>query len=302
MREYLASLTRGYDSKKIKYFILFNVLFGTVYTISIYDTFYIFIITLDSANLEVSPTAITQFLIRIIVLMLFQISMVIISIKIYEYMALKDEKITLSQRAIAYENEMQIIKQSTEAVTLLKHDMKNHLLMLGEMYRSDKKDEIEPYLDSILYQLDNDSIAQSNNFVIDSIINFKLGSARTKDFNVNVEISVPQALNIPPKDITAILGNLLDNAITATEKSEEKNINIKINYRMGNLIILIDNSFDGNLISENSKLKTTKVVKQNHGLGLKSVKIILEKYDGELETEYTSNVFSVSVLIPIEEK
>lgn len=300
MRKKSISVKSKYDLQKIIYLIICIILFGTIHTFITYDSFYVLMTLYTSDNPEMS-TIITQSIVRFVVIIIFRIFIVIFSLKMYEYMTLKDEKRALSQRAVAYENEMQIIKQSTEAVTLLKHDMKNHLLMLGEMYRNDKKDEIESYLDTILYQLDNDSIAQSNNFAIDSIINFKLGSARTKDFNVNVEISVPQVLNIPSHDLITVLGNLLDNAITATEKSQEKNINIKINYKMGSLIILIDNSFDGNLILENSSFKTTKVFQKNHGLGLKSVKNVLEKYDGELQIDYTNNVFSVSVLIPLDE-
>lgn len=209
-----------------------------------------------------------------------------------------NEKNILKQQNIAYENQAEIISQSTESIKSLKHDIKNHLIMLDQMYKNDKKDEVEPYIRKILKEIDSGAFSQSNNFVIDSIVNFKLRKLQNTDTKIYLDISVPQSINILAYDITVILGNLLDNAITAILQSDNKKLDLQISCNRGNLIILMDNSFDGKLIIENGKFKTTKSFKVNHGIGLANIEKSLESYGGEIRTEYTSDTFSVDVIVP----
>ena len=70
---------------------------------------------------------------------------------------------------------------------------------------------------------------------------------------------------------------------------------------MENLIILIDNSFNGDLIIENNKFKTTKPFKYGHGMGFNNISNVLENYGGEIRIEHTNNTFSVAVIIPYED-
>ena len=62
---------------------------------------------------------------------------------------------------------------------------------------------------------------QSGNLEIDSVLNLKLKEAEVKGIEVDVEIAVPEKLGMSAYDLTVILGNILDNAIEATEKAAE---------------------------------------------------------------------------------
>lgn len=86
-------------------------------------------------------------------------------------------------------------------------------------------------------------------------------------------------------DIYALLGNILDNAIEASEKrkkDEERVVNISTISKEGFIRIHEENFFDGDLIYENNVLKTTKQNKLYHGFGVKSIKLIAEKYHGDV--------------------
>ncbi|NLI89994.1 MAG: sensor histidine kinase [Epulopiscium sp.] len=111
-------------------------------------------------------------------------------------------------------------------------------------------------------------------------------------------MDIPKEINIPFFDITVVLGNLLDNAIEAVGKIEEdKYINIKLEYREGKFILEIKNSFNGVIIKEDDTICTSNLDKENHGIGLKSVKSVVEKYNGIMEIEYDESNFSVKVCI-----
>ena len=71
---------------------------------------------------------------------------------------------------------------------------------------------------------------------------------------------------------------------------------IEANYSKGRLILQIENTYKY-IKEENGKLKTTKEDSCIHGLGLESVKETVERYDGVVQVEYNSNIFTVIVIL-----
>lgn len=282
--KYIRSLSKDYSLPKSYYFAFFVVLFGTLY--------------LYTSQLSNEATTINHMIISGAVLITVNVTMIVINEKICNAIIMEHEQNIMKQQNEALKNQMEIINQSTEAIRLLKHDFKNHVMMLSNLYKNGQDDEVQAYVNTILGNLEDEALANSNNFVIDSIINFKLRCIKNSDIKFTININVPISIDINAHDLTAILGNLLDNAITACEKSKDKILDIKISSKMNNLVILINNSYDGKIINKNGKIKTTKLYKDSHGLGLTSIKKTLEKYDGEMRIGYTNTIFSTSIIIP----
>ena len=140
-----------------------------------------------------------------------------------------------------------------------------------------------------------EGICNSGNLVIDSIINYKL---RELDAScIYVDAYVPGEVNIPDIDMTTILGNLLDNSIQALKETRGKQIlRISINYSRGRMILQIENSYE-KILEENGELKTTKTEKEGHGIGLESIKEVVERYDGILQLDYKENLFVAFVVL-----
>ena len=118
---------------------------------------------------------------------------------------------------------------------------------------------------------------------------------------MQVEICIPEELNVDTADLCIILGNLLDNAIEAAEKCEkEKRIRLKILYGNRNIRIEIANTFDGEIHRmENGMYMTSKKDAKRHGIGLQSVQKCIDKYKGKLETDRSAegDYFIVRVLL-----
>jgi len=207
------------------------------------------------------------------------------------------EKQLLEQQSEFYIKQLKITNDAQDNIKFIKHDLKNHLVTIKAIaYEGDK---INDYINNIL-NLGNISneYANSGNSVIDSILNYKLQEAKKKDIEIEIDLKIPYQLNIQPYDIGVILGNLLDNAIEAASKNQnDKKIKVIIYFEKNNLSISITNTFNGILIIEGKKYKTTNKNKLNHGFGLLSVEKALEKYDGEMDISYTDSLFSVKVLM-----
>ena len=77
-------------------------------------------------------------------------------------------------------------------------------------------------------------------WAVDALVNYKYLLAVQKNIEMQVEICIPEELNVDTADLCIILGNLLDNAIEAAEKCEkEKRIRLKILYGNRNIRIEI---------------------------------------------------------------
>ena len=99
--------------------------------------------------------------------------------------------------------------------------------------------------------------------------------------------------------MVAILGNLLDNALTSSKDSDKKILQMETSVQNGYQVINIRNSCNIAPITEGGKLRSTKNDAAFHGFGLKSVARTLKKYDGDFAWEYDekNREFIVTVMI-----
>lgn len=258
-------------------------------------TIYLFTLLLDKATLTIP-----QVIVSGLVLLLVNGLIVFLDEKIYAAIRSQYEAETWRQQNVAYESQMELINQSMVTVKTLKHDMKNHFLFLQAAYENRKEEEFEAYMLQIMDKMDHAKHwMNSGNFVVDSIVNFKLQTLQDMDVDVQLVAELPPELAVSSFDLVIILGNLLDNAITALGQAQgQKKLSLHITYSKGSLIILLDNSYCGSLVVEGGQFKTTKRQVQNHGIGLNHIKQTVEQCGGELEIEYTQDVFSVATLLP----
>ena len=109
-------------------------------------------------------------------------------------------------------------------------------------------------------------------------------------------MSIPTEMNIIEDDMVIILGNILDNAIEACQKVENGRIHITGNYDRSVINIDITNSYNGEINKSDDVFVTSKDNKEEHGLGLLSVKSTIEKYNGVVEFNYDDRNFTTSCI------
>ena len=106
--------------------------------------------------------------------------------------------------------------------------------------------------------------------------------------------------------LITILGNLMDNAIEASEKLEKelRIIELSISQLDSYLDICIKNNHREVIIKSGQDFVSTKKESGTadnrlfHGIGLKNVRKTVEKLNGHINIEYTDTTFAVSALIP----
>ena len=195
---------------------------------------------------------------------------------------------------------MEIITRSNEELREFKHDLKNYLLPLQEAMETMPQSEMVKVWEKINQKIEDvQTLIQTGNSYVDSMINTKITLARSEKVDVKCTI-LSKMEGIDDLEFCSVFGNLMDNAIEAERKvTEKKEIIIFVEEKMGYLRLEIQNKIEKSVLNENSSLNTTKKDTSSHGIGHKSVKRTMEKVGGALKYYETGDLFCAEAVFPI---
>lgn len=201
----------------------------------------------------------------------------------------------LKMEAKRYED----IKNSSNRIRKIRHDIKNMLFSVKAEIDENNIDRAQGEINKILNDVNLiGSVIESENRTIDYIVNAKLGNIENRTVAVSGDISGMNRLK--DVDISIILGNILDNAVEATNGIENAVIVLSFFIKGNYQNILCKNTVSRSVLQNNPELVTAKNEKDNHGFGIKSVKEVAESYDGSVEFFEENNMFCVHIMIPLQ--
>ena len=180
----------------------------------------------------------------------------------------------------------------------LRHDMKNHLIVI-DGYASQHNDrKIHEYIHNISEDLSLTNAVDSGSHIVSALIAEKEDKAKLQNIRCEINISTP-GINIDDFSITTIIGNLFDNAIKAAAECEHGWIRFSITQTGSYMNIVIENSYSGIIIENNGEFTSTK--NDNvlpHGIGIKNVRKVVSNLNGHIDFSYASGYFSVKAELP----
>lgn len=251
-----------------------------------------------SANAGITHDFLTSsiFYLVIILLMLIAVSIIIL------YYDKKDQlkQKNMLMESLNYENQ-RLIRLYRERETLY-HDFKNHLLTLDSWVQRGDLKEYHAYMERIRKPfLERPAERRTGHEVIDLILNHKVGEAEKSGIRVNCEILgyIDFKLDMTDEDACSLMGNLWDNAIEACRRiqSGEKWIDFRLRIRPGKLLLEITNSCLEVCRDMNGGLATMKKDKSFHGIGVRTIRNITERYGGYFNYVFNDHSFKVEVMI-----
>jgi sensor histidine kinase YesM len=183
------------------------------------------------------------------------------------------------------------------------HDVKHHLLSTLSLLENDETEKAEVYIQKLLNEYETHIFKYINldNSAINGILNFKIERCRKENIDIKCDVRADFS-PFNEMDLCALIANLLDNAIEASENVKDPHITFTVKNQHNYLCITVKNSIEHSVLAENEKLKTTKSESKKHGIGIYSVRQIAEKYDGIANFYEESGSFIADIWLKVNVK
>lgn len=197
----------------------------------------------------------------------------------------------LKQKETYYKN----MEEHHKEIRIIKHDLQNQLTVLDGYMQLEKWDKAKKELESMMDDVNGSNQKYyTSNIGVNTILNAKEKEMKEKNIRCCFEIQLPKKLNITNRDMTGVLGNILDNAIEASARCEEERfVELMLYYKNHFIVLECTNSANRDV----QELHTIKADKRNHGWGMKSIEQIVEKYNGSTEWKCENREFKMEICL-----
>lgn len=206
----------------------------------------------------------------------------------------------LQQAFKSQEKSVEETKILYQSVRSIRHDLKQHFQVALTMLHSGKINEavdyMEKYNDTVLDGISNKVFC--DNDVVNYIINSKSKICSDRHIKIYIYIAneIPEFSDL---DLCVLLGNALDNAIEGVSGEGNNEIYLELRNVDNFFMISVKNTIINSVLEDNPNLISKKNEKEVHGLGILSMKEVVQKYNGSIEFYESDNKFCCDMLLDI---
>ena len=221
---------------------------------------------------------------------------------------------TIEQRELAQEVEYlqhtirqsqrqyEISRDTIERINIKCHDIKYQIASLAAQGRPLGPDAVCDLEKAISIY---DTRIETHNQLLDVLLTEKSLYCEQNGIQLSCMVDGEKLAFLESSDLYCLFGNVIDNAleaVAAVPQRERRIINLVVKARGSMLLIQQDNYFDGTLTFQNGLPLTTKADTSCHGFGLRSIQMIVHKYDGELTAHVDGDVFHLNILFSLADR
>ena len=203
------------------------------------------------------------------------------------------------------------LSEQNEKTQKLTHDFRHHLstvmglaAQVKESGDAKPQDELLAYLDSVAKNTTVPANALvgsfSQNAAVDALLSYHFAIAIEQGITPKFNFELPEGVAVSDVELCTVLGNLLENAVEACGRMSEGEKKITVTTQTaGELLVLMENSYDGKVLRKGKHFLSQKTEDGRIGIGLQSAREIVERCGGSFYVYPLEQTFRVGVVLPV---
>lgn len=257
-----------------------------------------------TAHLELDQFTYIIFVVISFVLLLSNVIVFFVHEKIVSTLVENSEFQLEKQKAEIHQEYYAELERQYDLSNILIHDIKKHLGVVRTYLTGNETDKAISYIDSVYESSEIQTLKQfSKNKLINVIVSRYAQLCRNNGIEFETDIRNVDFSFIDESDLTALLDNLLENAFEAAKSTAEKRIDLFVENRNEHYVIVkVKNSCDTPPKIKGNRFISSKPDKNYHGIGIKSIKRIAQKYDGSSDFEYDNGNKTFCAVVMLKNK
>ena len=207
-------------------------------------------------------------------------------------------ELSLSDKQMeAQKSRYALLSEMASALRKQRHDLRHQLAVIQSFNNNGERDKLNAYLQELLANIPSNEVQQlCDNEVVNAVAYYYYDLAKKQGIqDISIQLSIPADTGqILASDLCVVVGNLLENAITACAHVPpgQARIQMRSRQRFDILALTLDNSYAAVEPAEGGLFRSTK---PGGGTGLTSIRSIAEKYQGGAEFTVKDGLFCSSI-------
>ena len=180
-----------------------------------------------------------------------------------------------------------------------RHDFRHSIRTLSELYDAGDYEAVGNYLHQFVNAMPVNEVRYfCADTALNALLNYYDHITAQEQIAFSVQVRLPETLPVSDVDLCSMIGNILDNAVTACRKAEEKRIQLTVlTENASQLYIVAVNTFNGVVKQADGRYLSTD--RRGSGIGLSSVASTAESYGGVARFDHKGTEFYSNIAIPL---
>lgn len=192
------------------------------------------------------------------------------------------------------------VHQKVELSRVYRHDMRHHLVTLEEMLQQNGSKDAQRYIQNLNKKLVGlTGPTWCRNTAVNAVLAAYIDQTQTKNCLIKPHISIPDDLPFDETDLCVVIANALENAIHACQDLPDGPHTIQLEMdltRNRRLTISASNPCPQPVAFDSDGFPAVPK-REGHGLGLRSIRAVADKYKGLFRCQWEAGIFSLQVVL-----
>jgi uncharacterized membrane protein len=221
---------------------------------------------------------------------------------VYRDFAVSSARLAQARAQIAMQTEYyDVLSAQMNEVRSVRHDVRHFIGVLKRLSDEGKYEELNRFLNEYAEKAVPSPLPVfCENVVANSILGYYFLRLKQCGIPFHCACHIPKQLSVSDSDLCIVLGNALENAMEACgklENPEARFVSAEARNVNGQLLIKVANAYNGLLNQRDDHYISTKNGGL-HGIGLQSIKKVVDAYKGFIKMEHSQTVFTLMAAFP----